>query len=162
MQISENNSERLVLVDRPLLSTALLVLGFLGMLAIGLWRISAGDSSFGVGAIAFAVLIGGVMLLFVEHTILFLDRPTDTVLFRRKSLFSATQDTARLSDLLTAEVEISRSRDSETGLDSETTRPILVFIGNHSLPLCSHFSSGRGTQRAVDVINAWLAQPRGG
>jgi hypothetical protein len=154
MQVKENTATRLVLQSRPIVATATILLGFLALLAVSLWQVFAGDYQNGLGLIALALFMGAVASVFVEQTILFLDRGSDTVLFRRKSLYSAREETARLSDLRSARVEISQSNMAER--KSKTTRPVLELAGDRQLPLSSHFSSGKGAERVVDTINGWL------
>jgi hypothetical protein len=152
MVIREETPDRLVIDDRPVLIAVLLGLGLLVVAGVTMALMSAGQwggaAMLGLGT----VLVGAAIALFVRRTMLFLDRPSGTVLIRSTTVFGTNEQRHALSALRGAQVQTSRS-----GKGGPAHRPALLLSGGQAVPITPIYTSGRGAGRAVEAIERWLA-----
>ena len=99
----------------------------------------------------------GAMCVFVERLQLILDTGSGHITLRRRTILSSTEDTLPLAALQKAEVESSYT-NSDNGR-RRIYRPTLVLDegdGPKFYPITEVYSSGRGADRLVRAINAWI------
>ncbi|KIC41689.1 hypothetical protein RA28_20035 [Ruegeria sp. ANG-S4] len=160
MKIKRNTPNQLILSSTPWFIGISLIFFTLAFVAAGMFLIMLGG-----WAILFGLIFGlggGVMGVsafndFVERVQVILDRNKNSILIRRKSVFSYDVVEHRLTNLSHAEVETTYSR-SKKG-PSTLYRPVLILkegmsAGRH--PIVEAFSSGSGAHRLVDAVNDWL------
>lgn len=154
MKVTRNTPEQLIVADNPWIIGALLIAFILVFVAIGVGLILNGEW-FGL---LFAGIGGGLgfaaFAAFVRRVQVILDRPTDTILIRSRSLFGYKQVQHDLSNLSRAVLESTSSSDGGT-----LYRPALVLdkgmsTGTH--PIVEAYTNTRGPRRLVDAINSWL------
>lgn len=95
----------------------------------------------------------GFNMIFIRRTQLILDAPRNLVELRRRSWLGYSVRTWALNNLNRAEVQTSRSGDTNTH------RAVLIIDGGMDAgdhPLTLVYSSGSGARRAQAAINDWL------
>ncbi len=160
MKITRNTPGQLILSNTPWLIGIMLVLFILCFVGAGLFMVTQGGEGLWFG-ILFALFGGGLgfgaFCAFVRRVQVILDRPTNSILIRRQSVFGYHTVEHKLSNLSHAEVETTTST-SDKGT-SKMHRPVLVLdkgmsAGRH--PIVEAYVSGHGSHRMVDAINDWL------
>ncbi len=160
MKVTRNTPNQLILSDTPWFIGIMLVFFILAFVGAGLFMISEGGENIWFG-ILFALFGGGLgfgaFCAFVRRVQVILDRPTNSILIRRQSVFGYDTVEHKLSNLSHAEIETTTST-SDKGT-SKMHRPVLVLdkgmsAGRH--PIVEAYVSGHGSHRMVDVINDWL------
>jgi len=152
MIVREETSERLVIEDRPVLLALSLGLGMLvvagatmALMTAGQWQ---GAAMLGLGT----VLTGVAIAVFVRRTMLFLDRPSASVLIRTTTVFGVREQHHPLSALQGAQVQTNRRTRG-----GPTHRPVLVLTGGQVVPVTPVYTGGAGAGRAVAAIERWMA-----
>ncbi|NDR57342.1 hypothetical protein [Aliiruegeria sabulilitoris] len=157
MKTSRNTPQQLVLDYVPWLWAVALGLFTLVFVAIGL-SILLGGELFGL---LFIFIGGGVGLIclavFVERLQVVLNRDTNLLRIRRRTLLGYREDTWQLDRLERAVVQSNSGGQN----NSRTYRPALMLVPEQggpaeATPLTHVYSSGRGADRAVRAINDWL------
>ena len=159
MKIVRNTPELLILEERPILLTLLLLAFTLGLAwgAIGLW--GEGERVVSVVMGLMSVVIAIVLATTFRRVRLFLDAATDTFSVRTADRHGTRTVSYPLHHLDKAMVETSNSGD---GGPTHRVAYILrsgMDVGRH--PVTSYFTGGTGPRTAADAINAWLAAHRG-
>ena len=153
MKVSRNTPDQLIIENNPIVLAILLNTLFLVFLGAGLFNLST-DFWFGIAFAGGAVVFGAIFnLAFIRRTQILFDRPANLVEMRRKSLLGYQRRTWALEHLDRAEVQSSRSDNTNT------YRAALVFDGGMDAgthPITLVYSSGGGARRAADAINTWL------
>ncbi|MGI9368922.1 MAG: hypothetical protein ACR2O2_08795 [Ruegeria sp.] len=160
MKVSRNTSNQLILADTPWFIGIMLVFFILAFVGPGILLMSTGGENIWFGLI-FALGGGGLgfgaFCVFVRRVQVILDRGKDRVLIRRQSVFGYEAVEHVLSNLSHAELESTIS--TREGRTTTLYRPVLVLdkgmsAGRH--PIVEAYSSGSGSARLVDTVNAWL------
>jgi hypothetical protein len=154
MKVTRDTPGMLVLDEVPWLLAAVLALPVLGFAGATLALLVAGEWFGAAGALAGTALWVMALVVFVERLQLILDRGTDTVTLRRRTLWRYRQDRFALSSL--SRVDVESRRGSKGG---RVHRAVLVFDegedrGRH--PVTEVFSSGSGAERTAAAVNGWL------
>lgn len=162
MQVIQETPARLVLEQRPWVLGAVLIVFIVILLALAmvLWSATAWLTlGFGLAALLLAVCF----VLFVQRVIVIFDRAAGAMVIRTRSLMGEGEKTLRLTDILRAEVETSRSTSTSNDGSrsvSVTHRTVLVTSAG-PLPLTESSSSGLSAEVNAAAINRWLAAPDG-
>jgi len=153
MKTRHNTPDRLILERQPWVLGIGLILFTLIFVGAGIAIALAGEWQ-GL----FMALIGGAMGVvgfgaFVRRTQIIFDVPAGSVTIRRRNVFGFHEEAHPLTAVDRAEVQTSRSGDSNTH------RPALVMWGDYDptyIAIVPVYASGRGARRAVIEINSWL------
>ncbi|MBE1285858.1 MAG: hypothetical protein GJ676_21270 [Rhodobacteraceae bacterium] len=157
MKVTRDTPDQLILADTPWLIGIMLILFILAFVAPGVAMMMSGTWE----AFFFALFGGGLgfaaFCVFVRRVQVILDRPKDSILIRRQSVFGYQAVEHRLSNLSHAEIEETTSRSD--GSSRTLYRPVLILdqgmsAGRH--PVVEAYSSGGGSRRLVKAINKWL------
>ncbi len=158
MRVSENSADRLILEERPWVFGIILIAAILGMCALALSSLMAGNIRDALGALVGIALLGLVFWGLVRRTFVIFDRASGSVTWREQSLTGLSETTHPLDSILRADTEESQTIRKRG--HKPTLRPVLclgVGEGASSMPLHSHYTSGAGPGRTVETVNAWLA-----
>lgn len=154
MKVTRDTTDQLILENNPIVIAILISCFALIFVAAGLFLMSE-QFWFGLLFTISGVAIGIVFnMAFSRRTQLILDRPSNHIELRRKSMLGYKKQTWELNYLDRAIVQSSRT-------DNTTTyRAAMVFsdgmdAGTH--PITIVYSSGGGAERASNAINNWLA-----
>ncbi|MBO9410879.1 MULTISPECIES: hypothetical protein [unclassified Ruegeria] len=160
MKVTRNTPNQLILSNTPWFIGISLIFFILAFVGAGLFMATDGGEGILFG-LFFAVFGGGMGIgafcVFVRRVQVILDRPSNSVLIRRQSVFGYDTVEHELRNLSHAEVETTTStRDRTT---SKMHRPVLILekgmsAGRH--PIVEAYVSGHGAQRLVDAVNNWL------
>ncbi|SDJ28812.1 hypothetical protein [Aliiruegeria lutimaris] len=157
MKTSRNTPQQLILDHVPWFWAVALVLFTLVFVAIGS-SILIGGELFGL---LFIFIGGGVGLIciavFVERLQVVLNRDTNLLRIRRRTLLGYREETHALDRLERAVVQSSSGGQN----NSKTYRPALVLVPERggpaeAKPITHVYSSGRGADHAERAINDWL------
>ncbi len=153
MKVTRNTPVQLIIENNPIW-LAIFVSSFaLAFVIAGIFTVQS-ETFVGVAFIIGGLIIGTVFnIAFIRRTQLILDGPGNLVELRRKSLLGYKRRTWELRYLDRAEIQTSRSGDTDTH------RAVLVIAdgmdaGTH--PITVVYSSGNGAKRASTTINNWL------
>ncbi|PCH75254.1 MAG: hypothetical protein COC12_01470 [Rhodobacteraceae bacterium] len=154
MKVTRDTPDQLIIANSPWLIGLMLIIFILIFVGAGLLVMT---EEFWIGLL-FAGFGGGIGLgafvAFVSRVQLILDRPTNSVTLRARSLFGFSEVRHALSDLTRAEL------DSTTESKGGTLyRPALVLTGGMSAgthPILNAYTNGTSPQRMVAAINTWL------
>ncbi len=154
MKITRNTPEQLIIDIIPWLSGITISAFILIFAGTGLFLIS---QSIWAGLILFLVACCfGIALfaVFVHRTQLILNRPSNTVTLRTRTLFGLTQIEDDLTNLSCASLD-----SIITAKGSTLYRPSLVLEGMNagSHPIMASYSHTSVPDKMVKAINAWLA-----
>jgi len=158
MKVTRNTPQQLIIANSPWLIGLLLTGFILIFVAVGLFLLSEGVWA----GLVFAVFGGGIgfgaFAAFVRRVQLILDRPSDTITLRARSLFGYSEVQHKLSSLSRADLESTTSSKGTT-----LYRPTLILdqgmsAGAH--PIIQAFTNTSGPGRVVDAINNWLPGTR--
>ncbi|WP_400086070.1 hypothetical protein [Yoonia sp. R78084] len=156
MKIVHDTPEKLVLSFVPWVFATVLSALLLGVVGFGLNALFTGDVSaafWGLFAIPLFMLL--FLVIFVRRDDLILDRDRNLLELRHSTFRGRTRVRHKLEHLKEAKLQSSRSENANT------YRITLVLdggmdAGTHAVtPI---YASGRGAERGVAAINAWLAQ----
>ena len=154
MKITRNTPEQLIIANTPWLLGIMLAVFILAFVAAGLAMVSQGVWA----GLLFALLGGGIGLgVFaglVRRVQVILDRPTDTITLRTRSLFGYREVQHSLSSLDRAVLETSISSKG-----TSLYRPTLILASGMSAgphPVIKVYTNTSGPERAVKAINTWL------
>ncbi|NDR57343.1 hypothetical protein [Aliiruegeria sabulilitoris] len=158
MKIMRNTSQQLVLESTPWILAIVASVFMLAFVAAGLRMVFAGNMT-GL----FISLFGGglgvaCLVIYVERLQVILDRDSETVHVRRRTLTNHEEDRLHLGDLLGAVVESSYSKSGGT-----TWRPVLMLrglAGPVPCPITEIFTGDDMARLAADAINDWLGIER--
>ena len=154
MKVTRNTPDQLIVADVPWLIGLMLILFIMVFVGAGLALVLDGElfgllfvlGGGGIGLVAFAAFVRRVQVI--------LDRPTDSITIRSRTLFGYSQVQHQLSNLSRAVLESTMSSKGNT-----LHRPTLVLTkgmsaGNH--PIVAAYSNTGGAGRVVTAINNWL------
>jgi len=154
MKATRNTPEQLIIADTPWLIGVLMIGFILIFVAIGLLLMSDGVWA----GLAFALVGGGLgfgaFAAFVRRVQVILDRPSDTITLRARSLLGFTEVTHSLSNLSRAVLETTTSSKGST-----LYRPTLILdkgMSTGAHPVVNAYTNTTGPRRTVDAINTWL------
>ncbi|MGC1495797.1 MAG: hypothetical protein WA790_08310 [Sulfitobacter sp.] len=156
MKVTRNTPDQLIVENNPIWLAVFVSSFALIFIVAGIFTVQS-ETFVGVAFIIGGLVIGSVFnIVFIRRTQVILDRPRNLVELRRKSLLGFKRRTWELGHLERADVQTSRSDDSDTH------RAVLVFsdgmdAGIH--PITVVYTSGSGADRAASAINSWLAAP---
>jgi hypothetical protein len=158
MRIKVETPDELVLESQPWLIGLVMIVLILGTVGVGLNVILVEGDWQGVFLILGGITTGGLCFAFlVERTQIWADRRTDTLAYRRKTVFRKTEERIPLSSVLAADVE---SRRGKNGSVNRLT--IMVRDGGVGrIAIGSVWVSGGGPRRAARAINRWLGVEEG-
>ncbi|MFT4960229.1 MAG: hypothetical protein ACI92Z_001309 [Paracoccaceae bacterium] len=155
MHVTRNTPDQLIIADTPWVIGILLILFVLSFVGPGLLLVSDGIwqgwifaiAGGGMGIIAFGV--------FVRRLQLILDRPSDTITIRRRSIFGISTLTHTLSNLSKVKIETTTGSKGR-----RLFRPTLVLTqgmsaGDH--PIVQAYTNSGSSRRVADAVNLWLA-----
>jgi hypothetical protein len=155
MHVTRNTPDQLIIADTPWVIGILLTLFILSFVGPGLLLVSDGIwqgwifaiAGGGMGIIAFGV--------FVRRLQLILDRPSDTITIRRRSIFGFSTLTHTLSNLSKVKIETTTGSKGR-----RLFRPTLVLTqgmsaGDH--PIVQAYTNSGSSRRVADAVNLWLA-----
>ncbi|NOD65350.1 MULTISPECIES: hypothetical protein [unclassified Ruegeria] len=160
MKVTRNTPDQLILSNTPWFIGITLALFILAFVGAGLFMASEGGEDIWFG-LFFAVFGGGMGLgafcAFVRRVQVVLDRPDNSILIRRQSVFGYEAVEHKLSSLSHAEVESTKSRNGKR--TSTMYRPVLILdegmsAGRH--PIVEAYVSGSGSHRLAEAVNGWL------
>ncbi|MEO0390850.1 MAG: hypothetical protein AAF218_07905 [Pseudomonadota bacterium] len=147
MTIVRDMPSQLILAHAPWLLGAGLIVCITACAGAGVTLIFAGET-----AGLWTVLLGGgiplaIFAACVKRNQAIFDAITGTVTLQRRTLWRYDSRVVPLAEVIEAMREEIK----------EMSRPVLV-LQQERIPLVQAHEGGNGPQRAVDVINAWLAQ----
>ncbi len=154
MKVARNTPDQLIIAHTPWLIGFFLIIFILIFVAVGLFTMSETL----IGGLFFALMGGGIgfaaFAAFVRRIQLVLDRPSDTITIRTRSLFGFKEVQHALSSLSHAVLESTTSSKGNT-----LYRPTLILdqgmsAGPH--PLTNAYTNATGPGLVVDAINTWL------
>lgn len=157
MKIVRNTPEQLILQNVPWMMSGLLALAILGMTAGCLYNLTAGE--YKTAAMLFfcgPVFMGLFFAAFVQRDDLILDRSRNLIELRNATMFSRTKTHHDLTHL---EKAVVQTKYSSGDGPSRTHQIALVLNGGTDTgahPVTGVYTSGSGSERAADAINAWL------
>jgi len=158
MKVTRNTQDQLIIAHTPWLIGLLLIAFILIFVAAGLFTMSETL----IGGLFFALMGGGIgfgaFAAFVRRIQLILDRPSDTITIRTRSLFGFTEIQHALSSLSHAVLESTTSSKGST-----LYRPTLILdrgmsAGPH--PLTKAYTNTAGPGLVVNAVNMWLETNR--
>lgn len=154
MKVTRNTPEQLIIADTPWLIGSFLIGFILIFVAIGLFLISESVWAGMLFALAGGGIGFGAFAAFVRRVQLILDRPSDTITLRARSLFGFSEIQHSLSNLSRAVLETTTSSKGST-----LYRPTLILdsgmsTGTH--PIVNAYTNTTGPRRTVTAINTWL------
>lgn len=158
MKVTRNTPDQLIVSDTPWFIGIMLTLfifvfvgaGLMVMTEVPVFGFIWMSFGAGMGIAAFAVFVRRVQII--------LDRPSNSVMIRRQSIFRYQSVKHQLDELGQAELETATSRDRDSGSHATMTRPVLVFTSGMSAgrhPMVEAYSTGQGSRIIVEAINAW-------
>lgn len=154
MKVTRATPQQLIVADTPWFIGIMLTIFILLFAGIGVAMVLEGEPA----GFLFAIVGGGLGLggfaAFVRRVQVILDRPSDTIIIRRRSLFGYSEIRHKLSNLGRAELQMSAG--SKGGM---LYRPALVLergmsAGHH--PIVQSYTNTKGPKRLVDAVNDWL------
>lgn len=160
MKVTRNQSDQLIVEERPWFTGAMISVFTLVFTAGGVFSVLEGE--FGglvffigtaLGALAFWAFVRRLMVIF--------DSAANSVEIRRKWVGGQSTETIALGAVQKADVEFRET--IRQGKIRRTSRPTLVLEPGHDprkIALVDHFSGGRSTDTVADAINDWLARLR--
>jgi len=153
MKIARNIPEQLILDYTPWLMSLGMLVFTMVFVFIGMGVVLSGDMFglifvLGGGGVGFAVFA-----VFAQRVQIILDRASNVLTLRRRSLFGYHQEEHSLSDVSHAILETTRSSKGST-----LYRPSLVLTGMSAgtHPIVKAYGNGRSPSRTVQIINEWL------
>lgn len=157
MKVTRKTVDQLIIADIPWLIGIFISLLILVFVGIGLSIVIDGELM-GFFFVAIGSLVGGICFVaFVRRTQVILNRTTDKITIRQRSVFGFRENFYVLSELDRAELEDTTDSDGDT-----MYRPTLVFSSHGSskrTPIVSSYTNTSGPGRIVDAINDWLENP---
>ena len=158
MKIAHNTPEQLVLKSVPWFLVITLSILLLVAVAFGMNALSTGAlvPAFFYSIVA-PLVIAALLVLFARRDDLILDRHHNLLELRHSTLRGRTRVQHKLEHLQEAELQSRKWRK-----DNKTYYRVALVLnggmdaGTH--PITSSYTGGNGSKRAVDAINAWLAQ----
>ncbi|MCC5976285.1 MAG: hypothetical protein JJT81_19870 [Rubellimicrobium sp.] len=153
MKITRETEDELVLESQPWLVGLFMIVLIVGTFGVGLNMIlSEGDWN-GLFLMGAGLSTGGLCFAFlVERTQIWADRRSDTLAYRRQTVFRKTEDRVALSSVLAADVESRRSKNG-------SVNRLTILIKDDAVgkvAIGSVWVSGGGPARAARAINRWL------
>ena len=155
MKVTRDTPQQLIIANSPWLIGIFLIGFILIFVAVGLLLLSEGIWA----GLLFSLVGGGLgfgaFAAFVRRVQLILDRPSDTITIRVRSLFGFSEVQHSLSNLSRAVLETTTSSKGNT-----LYRPTLILdkgmsAGSH--PVVHAYANTTGPRRMVDAINSWLS-----
>ena len=158
MKVTRDTPDQLILDETPWGLGIMLVFFILCFVGPGLFLVLQGEMM----GLFFAAVGGGLglmaLIVFVQRVQVILDRATDSVAVRRRSMIGYSEVIHSLSDLAEAQLEGTRSSKGTAMFRAALVLDRGMSQGTH--PIVEAYTSGRGPQRTVDAINGWLAAAR--
>ncbi len=151
MKVKRETEDELVLESQPWFIGLVLIAMIVGFVGVGLNMI-LGDWN-GLFLMGAGLSMGGLCFAFlVERTQLWADRATDTLAYRRQTVFRKTEERFPLSSVLAADVESRRSKNGSVH------RLVLMAKdrGVGRISVGTVWVSGGGPRRAARAFNRWL------
>ena len=154
MKVSRNTPHQLIVEDVPWLLGIMLAGFILLFVGVGIGLVLSGE----IFGLLFAIGGGGVgglcFALMVRRVQVILDRPTGTLVIRRRSVLGYSEVRHDLADLSGAILEETRSSKGST-----LRRPTLVLDrgmsqGRH--PVVATYTNTGGPRKLVQAVNQWL------
>lgn len=152
MRVTRNTADQLRIEHRAALVIFALGLGLLFPVAFGIALVLSGEWM-GWPFLFLGTWLCIWLVRLIERVQVILDRPSNTLTLRRRSLQGYKQDVFDLDTLVQAELEV------EKGDEVDSYRAFLVLEGetrSGRYPLTLISSSIQGHRRVVNAINAWL------
>jgi hypothetical protein len=155
MKVTRDTPDQLVISNSPWLIGLMLIIFILIFVGVGLFVMTTEEFWIGLLFAGFGGGIGfGAFVAFVRRVQLILDRSTNSVTLRARSLLGFSEVRYSLSDLARAEL------DTTTGSKGGTLyRPVLVLTGGMSAgthPILNAYTNGTSPHAMVAAINTWL------
>ena len=153
MKVKRNTESQLIIANIPWLIGSFLVIFILIFVGIGLGMVFSGEwaglifvlAGGGVGALCFIAFVRRMQMIF--------DRPSDTILIRRRSVFGYSQTRLKLSELDRVTIETST-----TSKGARVTRPTMIMTDKTRIPIVAAYTNTGGPERIRDAITDWLSQ----
>ncbi len=158
MKVTRNTPQQMIVAQVPWGTGYFLIAAFLHFSMGLLSEYHAGEKSTKELLVTCLFLVGIFCFAFyglVERIQIILDRTSNVITIRRRTVIGYKSEKFTLSDLIKAEVEVDNS-----GGDGPMYRPIFRFrreVVPSTYPIRSVYTSwSSGQHEAVDAINAWL------
>lgn len=153
MKVTRDTPEQLIVENNPIWLAVFVSLFGLIFVGVGLSLLGS-ETGMAMLFIGGGLAIGiGFNMIFIRRTQLILDQARNLVELRRRSWLGYSSRTWELQYLKRAEVQTSRSGDTDTH------RAVLIIDGGMDAgdhPLTLVYSSGSGARRAQAAVNDWL------
>lgn len=157
MKIVHNTPDQLVLKSVPWVFAILFSTVLLGAVAFGLNSLFAGKFMPAFwGLIGIPLFISIFIVVFARRDDLILDRRHNLLELRHSTLRGRKRVQHKLEHLQKAELQSTYSRNNGTMYRLALVLNGGMDAGTH--PVTPVYTGGKGPKRAVDAINAWLAQ----
>lgn len=153
MRVTEETSDRLVLVHRPLFWGALHLVAVPGLALIALSLARGGDWPGAAMIGAGALLAAGAAFVFVRPARIVLDRGAGRIEITEWTLAGRRTRCAALDQVTGARV--GRSRETHVAGDRRASRAEIT-LQEGVLPLADAYMGHRPAARAAAAINRWL------
>jgi hypothetical protein len=151
MKVIRNTPHQLILDSKPWLAGIIVIVVILVSLGVGLAAVLDGEFIFGLVFMVAGGGIGGLCFaMIIRRNQLILDRSRNLIEMRRRTMFGMKTRDFDLRDLTEAITQSSRSNE---GAD---THRLALMIDGHAEPFTDVYTSGKGADRAAEVVNNWL------
>ncbi|MFT7593134.1 MAG: hypothetical protein ACI8R4_000446 [Paracoccaceae bacterium] len=154
MKVTRNTPDQLIVADTPWLIGLMMIFFIMVFVGAGMAMVLSGDML----GLLFIIVGGGLGIgafaAFVRRVQVILDRPTDSITIRARTLFGYSEVRHKLSSLSRAVLQSTTSSKGNT-----LHRPALVLdqgmsAGDH--PIVKTYANTGGAAHIVKAVNTWL------